>query len=56
MAFMGLILVMGIVQLSDIKEYWSVHGTLNLSFFRYIYTQNAILQTYNKKIISHSDP
>ena len=36
MAFMGLILMMGIVQLSDIKEHWSVHETLNLSFFRYI--------------------
>ena len=34
MAFIGLILTMGIVQLPDIKDYWSTHQTLNLSFFR----------------------
>ena len=37
MAFVGLILMMGILQLPDIKEYWSVHETLNFSFFRYKY-------------------
>ena len=37
MAFVGLILMMGILQLPDIKDYWSTHEVLNLSFFRYIY-------------------
>ena len=36
MSFIGLILTMGIIQLSDIKDYWSTHETLNLSFFRYV--------------------
>ena len=36
MAFIGLILTMGIIQLPDIKDYWSTHQTLNLSFFRYV--------------------
>ena len=36
MAFLGLILNMGIIQLSDIKDYWSTHKTLNLSFFQYV--------------------
>ena len=33
-AFIRLIIQMGLVQLSDIKEYWSTHVTLNLPFFR----------------------
>ena len=32
----GLILTMGIVQLSDMKDYWSRHETLNLSFVQII--------------------
>ena len=36
MSFIGLILTMGIIQLSDINDYWSTHETLNLSFFRYV--------------------
>ena len=36
LAFLSIILNMGIVQLSDIKEYWSTHETLNFSFFRYV--------------------
>ena len=35
MSFFGLILTMGIVQLSDIKDYWSRHETLTLNFFMY---------------------
>ena len=35
MAFVGLILAMGTIQLPDIKDYWARHETLNLSFFWY---------------------
>jgi hypothetical protein len=35
MAFIGLILNMGTVQLPAIKDYWSTNQTLNFSFFRY---------------------
>ena len=31
-AFIGMILQMGLVQLSDIKDYWSTHSTLNFPF------------------------
>ena len=33
-AFIGHILKMGLVQVSDIKEYWSCHETLNMPFYR----------------------
>ena len=32
-AFIGLIINMGIVQLQDIKDYWSHHENLDLHFF-----------------------
>ena len=35
MAFVALILNMGIIQLANIKDYWGTHETINLSFFRY---------------------
>ena len=33
-AFVGLILTIGTIQVPDIKDYWATHQTLNLSFFR----------------------
>ena len=39
-AFIGLILQMGLVQLSDIKDYWSTHCTLNLPFFRSVFSRD----------------
>ena len=45
-AFIGLIIQMGLVQLSDIKEYWSTHVTLNLPFFRSIFARDRFLQIF----------
>lgn len=45
MAFIGLILNMGIIQLPDIKEYWSTNHTLNFSFFRYKVYKLQIIHT-----------
>ena len=45
-AFIGLIIQMGLVQLSDIKDYWSTHTTLNLPFFRTIFARDRFLQIF----------
>ena len=45
-AFVGLIVNMGLVQLSDIKDYWSMHVTLHLPFFRTVFPQDHFLQIY----------
>ena len=49
MAFIGLILNMGTIQLPDLKDYWSTNQTLNLSFFRYTH---EILYYYNSTIVN----
>ena len=45
-AFIGLILQLGLVQLSDIKDYWSTHCTLNLPFFRSVFSRDRFLQIF----------
>ena len=45
-AFVGLIIQMGLTQLSDIKEYWSTHVTLNLPFFRSVFSRDSFLQIF----------
>ena len=37
---------MGLVQLSDIKDYWSTHVTLNFSFFRSVFSRDRFLQIF----------
>ena len=32
-AFIGVILNMGLIQLSQLKDYWMTHETINLQFF-----------------------
>ena len=44
-AFVGLIIQMGLTQLSDVKEYWSTHVTLNLPFFR-VFSRHRFLQIF----------
>ena len=44
-AFVGVILNMGIIQLPEIKDYWSTSETTNIGFFRYIsHTNRKVLQ------------
>ena len=45
-AFIGMIINMGLTQLSDIKDYWSTHTTLNLPFFRSVFSRDRFLQIY----------
>jgi hypothetical protein len=42
-AFVGLILL---VQLPEIKEYWSRHETLNIPFFRRVFSRDRFLQIF----------
>lgn len=45
-AFIGMIINMGLIQLSDIKDYWSTHLTLNIPFFRKVFSRDRFLQIY----------
>ena len=38
-AFIGVVIQMGLVHLSDIKDYWSTHVTLNFEFFNILTRQ-----------------
>ena len=37
---------MGMLKLTDIKEYWSTHTTTNLPFFRRVFSRDRFLQIY----------
>ena len=41
--FIGFIIQMGLAQLSDIKDYWSTHVTLNFPFFRSVFSRDRFL-------------
>ena len=45
-AFVGVILNMGLVQLSQLKDYWLTHETLNLQFFRRVFCRDRFLQLF----------
>ena len=45
-AFIGIIIQMGLVKLSDIKDYWSTHFTLNFPFFRSVFSRDRFLQIF----------
>ena len=45
-AFVGLIIQMGLAHLSDIKDYWSTHVTLNFPFFRSVFSRDRFLQIF----------
>ena len=45
-AFIGLIIQMGLTQLSDLKDYWSTHTTLNLPFFRSVFSRDRFFQIF----------
>ena len=45
-AFMEVILQMGLVQLSNIKDYWSTHITLDFPFFLSIFSRDRFLQIF----------
>ena len=45
-AFIGVIIQMGLAQLSDIKDYWSTHETLSFPFFRSVFSRDRFLQIF----------
>ncbi len=45
-AFVEVIIQMGLAQLSDIKDYWSTHVTLNFPFFRSVFLRDRFLQIF----------
>ena len=45
-ASVAVILNMGIVQLSNIKDYWSTHEMLNFPFFRMVFSRDRFLQIF----------
>lgn len=44
--FISIILNMGIVQLGDLKDYWSTHATTNLPFFRSVFSRDRFFQIF----------
>ena len=46
-AFVGVILNMGVVQLPDIKDYWTQDETINLPFFRSVFSRDHFLQIFH---------
>ena len=45
-AFVEVIINMGMIQLTDIKDYWSTHLILNLPFFRKVFSCDRFLQIF----------
>ena len=46
-AFIGIILNMGVIHLSRIKDYWSTLQTCNIPFFRQVMSRNHFSQVFN---------
>jgi hypothetical protein len=42
-AFIAMILNMGIIQLSDLKDYWAIDDTINLPFFRSVFSRDRFV-------------
>ncbi len=45
-AFIGTILNMGIIQLPNLKDYWTKSNITNLPFFRSVFTRNRFFQIF----------
>ena len=45
-AFVGVILNMGIIQLPDLKDYWSKNTVTSLPFFSSVFPRNRFFQIY----------
>ena len=45
-AFIAVVLNMGIIQLSDLKDYWSTDDTTNLPFFRSVFSRDRFFQIF----------
>ena len=46
-AFIGIIINMGLVQMQDMKDYWSRHETANIQFFHHVMSRDRFFQIFN---------
>ena len=53
--FLAVILNMGIIQLKDLKDYWSKHYTTILSFFRSIFPRDRFFQIFGDLYVGDPD-
>ena len=53
--FIVVILNMGIIQMTDIKDYWSTDDTTNLPFFRSVFTRDRFLQIFGALHVGEID-
>lgn len=53
--FIAVILNMGIIQMTDIKDYWSTDDTTNLPFFRSVFTRDRFLQIFGALHVGEID-
>ena len=44
--FIAVILNMGIIQLNDLKDYWSTDDSTNLPFFRSVFSRDRFFQIF----------
>ena len=53
--FLAVILNMGILQLQDLKDYWSTHYTTNLGFFRSVFPSDHFFQIFGALYVGDPD-
>ena len=53
--FLAVILNNGIVQLKNLKDYWSTHCTTKLSFFRCIFSRDRFFQIFGALYVGDPD-
>ena len=53
--FIAVILNMGIVQLANLKDYWSTDDTTNFPFFRSVFSRDRFLQIFGMFHVGDSD-
>ena len=46
-AFIAIIINMGLVQMQDMKDYWSRHETTNIQFFHHVMNRDRFFQIFN---------
>ena len=55
MGFLAVILNMGIIQLPDLKDYWSTHYSTNLPFFRSVFSRDRFFQIFRALYVGDPD-
>ena len=53
--FIAVVLNMGIIQLGDLKDYWSTEDTNNLPFFRSVFSRDRFFQIFGALYVGDID-